>query len=216
VQVRPNRSSDLSSEVRLIRRTHAVVLYALVVLAAAAVCAAAEPQADATVEKAAVEKAADRAAAERFAGLWAGHVVYRPGSAELELLVELAPGPDGGLAGTITHPGFDLQYKPLEEFRVDGRDLYFNYRHYSEVRGPDALYEFEAALSEDGRTLAGEFIETRGRIPFELHRIGDPGTPHPEREPRPLADLSDAGAELRQAFNEDRDQVRLILLLSPT
>lgn len=216
MQVRPNRSSDLSSEVRLIRRTHAVVLYTLVVLAAAAVCAAAEPQADAVVEKAAAEAAADRAAAERFAGLWAGHVVYRPGSAELELLVELAPGPSGGLVGTITHPGFDLQYKPLEEFRVEGRDIYFNYRHHSEVRGPNALYEFEAMLSEDGRTLAGEFIETRGRIPFELHHIGEPGTPHPEMSPRPLADLSDAGAELRKAFNEDPDQVRLVLLLSPT
>lgn len=195
----------------MIRRTDTVVLYTLVALAAAAVCAAAEPRADA-----ATEAAADRAAAERFAGLWAGHVVYRPGAAELELLIDLAPGPDGKLVGTVTHPGFDLQYKPLEEFRVDGRDLYFNYRHHSEVRGPNALYEFEAELAEDGRTLAGEFIETRGRIPFELDRIGEPGTPHPERRPQPLADLSDAGAELREAFNQDREQVRLILLLSPT
>lgn len=174
---------------------------------ALAAAAASAPAADA---------AAERAAAERFAGLYHGHVVYRPGSAELELLVELAPGPDGRLVGTITHPGFDLQYKPLEEFRVDGREIYFNYRHFSEVRGPDALYEFEAELSADGETLAGEFIETRGRIPFELRRLGDAGTPYPQMQPRPLTDLSDDGAELRQAFNEQRDQVRLVMLLSPT
>lgn len=186
-------------------RTNATILLLLVSLAAPSVCAAEAPAA-----------AADRAAAERFAGLYHGHVVYRPGGAELELIVELAPGPDGRLVGTITHPGFDLQYKPLEEFRVDGRRIYFNYRHLSEVRGPDALYEFEGVLSEDGETLSGAFLEVRGEIPFELDRIGEAGSPYPEMERRPLADLSDAGDELRASFNQDRDRVRLILLLSPT
>jgi len=189
--------------------TNAVTTLLALSLAVLPVCAEQAPEATAAA-------AVDRAAAERFAGLYHGHVVYRPGSAELELIVELAPGPDGALAGTITHPGFDLRYKPLEEFRLDGRKVYFNYRHFSEVRGPNALFEFEAELSQDGETLAGEFLETRGRIPFELHRIGEAGSPYPEMEPRPLSDLSDAGDELRDAFNEERDQVRLILLLSPT
>ncbi len=159
---------------------------------------------------------ADLAAAD-FAGLYQGAILYRPGGGELEILVELGATADGELAGTLDMPAYpDVTFKPLENFRVEGREIYFNYRHDSEVRGPDALFEFEGELSADGETLSGGFLETRGRIPFELQRIGDPGAPRPELTPQPLADLTAGAAELKDAFNAHPDHARLVLLLSPT
>ena len=155
--------------------------------------------------------------AERFSGLYHGAILYREGGTELEIFVELAPGADGGLVGTLDMPAYeDVTYKPLENFAVDRREIYFSYRHDSEVRGPNALFEFEGELSEDGRMLAGGFLETRGRIPFRLERIGDAGSERPVMETRPLADLNDAADGLRQAFNAHADEARLVLLLSPT
>lgn len=153
---------------------------------------------------------------ELFSGLYHGFILYVDGGAELEILVELAPGPDGELVGTLDMPAYDMKYKPLESFRTDGRQIHFSYRNYSEVRGPDALFEFEGELSPDGEVLAGAFLESRGDIPFRLQRIGDAGAPRPDLEEAPLSDLSDDGDELRAAFNAHADQVRLILLLSPT
>lgn len=158
----------------------------------------------------------DLAAAD-FAGLYQGAILYRPGGTELEILIELGATGSGELAGTLDMPAYpDVTFKPLENFRIEGREIYFNYRHDSEVRGPDALYEFEGELSADGETLSGEFLETRGRIPFELQRIGDPGAPHPELTRQPLTDLSAGAAELKDAFNAHPDHARVVLLLSPT
>lgn len=162
---------------------------------------------------AAVESRADL---ERFSGLYQGVILYREGSAELEVTVELGLDAEGRLGGTIDMPPFDILYHPLSEVRVDGDGIYLAYRHFSEVRGPDALYEFEGRLSDDGGALVGEFLENRGRIPFRFERLGEPGTPRPELEPRPLLDLDTEGDGLRAAFNEHPDRVRLILLLSPT
>jgi len=151
----------------------------------------------------------------RFAGLWDGAIYYQPGSAELEATLELGVDAGGKLVGTIDMAAFDMLYHPLEDLRVEGSDVYFSYRRDSEVRGPDALFSFEGRLDEDG-ALVGEFLESRGRIPFRFERLGDPGTPRPELERRPLADLSPEGDELERAFNEDEDKARLVLLLSPT
>lgn len=157
------------------------------------------------------------AEAARFAGLYHGAILYREGGTELEIFVELAPGVGGGLAGTLDMPAYeDVTYKPLEDFAVDGRRIYFNYRHLSEVRGPDALFEFEGELAADGEVLSGDFLETRGRIPFRLQRIGDAGAERPAMVERPLADLSAGGDELRRAFNQHAGEARLLLLLSPT
>ena len=156
-------------------------------------------------------------AAEDFAGLYQGAILYRPGGAELEILVELGATADGELAGTLDMPAYpDVTFKPLENLRVEGREVYFSYRHDSEVRGPDALFEFEGELAADGETLSGEFLETRGRIPFELRRIGDPGAPRPELTPQPVTDLTTGAAELADAFNAHPDHARVVLLLSPT
>lgn len=181
-------------------------------LAAAAGCATAPgPERDAA---AAAPEPGD-ADPRHFAGLWDGAIYYVPGSAELEATVELGVDAEGRLVGTIDMPPFDMLYHPLEDLRVEGAQVFFSYRRDSEVRGPNARFAFEGRLDEDG-DLVGEFLESRGRIPFRFERIGDPGDPRPVLERRPLADLSPEGGELVQAFNEDEDKARLVLLLSPT
>lgn len=178
------------------------------------------PVAESTVTEPAVAAPAVTAPAatadpERFAGLWVGAIIYQPGSAELEATVELATDPEGKLVGTLDMAAFDMLYHPLEDLRIEGSEVFFSYRRDSEVRGPNALFAFEGHVNEDG-DLVGEFLESRGRIPFRFERAGDPGTPRPELERRPLADLSPDAHELEQAFNEDEDKARLVLLLSPT
>lgn len=150
----------------------------------------------------------------RFSGLYHGVIVYRAGEMELESVVELGLDAEGRLTGTIDQPGF-FEYQPLEDVVVDGDTIRFAYRRFSEVRGPDAPFELEGALVDGGAALEGDFLESRGRIPFRFERIGDAGTPRPEMSRRPLADLSASGDELREAFDADADSARLVLLLSP-
>jgi hypothetical protein len=150
----------------------------------------------------------------RFSGLYHGAIVYRAGEMELESVVELGLDGEGRLTGTIDQPGF-FEYQPLEGVTVEGDTLRFGYRRFSEVRGPDAPFEFEATLVDGGAALEGGFLESRGRIPFRFERIGDPGTPRPQMGRRPLADLSPSGDELRDVFNADAGSARLVLLLSP-
>lgn len=150
----------------------------------------------------------------RFAGLYHGNIVYREAEMELEALIELGVDGEGRLVGTIDQPGF-FQYQPLEDVVVEGDEIRFAYRRFSEVRGPDALFAFEGELVDGGAALEGGFLESRGRIPFRFERIGDAGDPRPEMTRRPLADLAADGAALRDAFNADADHARLVVLVSP-
>ena len=155
------------------------------------------------------------AGVEDFAGLWRGAVVYEPAKKEIEVLVELAPGADGALAGTIDIPSFRIEYKPLEEVRVDGREVSFLFRYHSETRGENAPFVFEGALAEGGGAITGEFTEFTGRMPFRLERIGDAFSERPAPATPPVRAMAPAGDELRAAFNRDAGDVRLLLLLSP-
>ncbi|MEM7482026.1 MAG: hypothetical protein AAF481_12695 [Acidobacteriota bacterium] len=163
------------------------------------------------------ETSAKAVTAYDFEGLYDGAIVYRPEQAELEATVELGVDGEGNLTGTIDMDAFKMLYHPLEEMTLDGAKIAFSYRRYSETRGPNALFEFEGELVEkDGQKwLQGDFIEQRGRIPFRFDRIGDLGSPRPERPESEVVDMAPAGAELAAAFNEDHGKVRLVTLLSP-
>ena len=151
---------------------------------------------------------------QRFSGLYHGNIVYREAEMELEALIELGVAGDGTLVGTIDQPGF-FEYQPLEDVVVEGDEVRFAYRRFSEVRGPNALFAFEARLVDGGAALEGDFLESRGRIPFRLERIGDAGDPRPTMGRRPVLDLAADGAELRERFNADADHARLVVLVSP-
>lgn len=153
--------------------------------------------------------------AEAFSGLWRGAVIYDEAKKEIEVLVELAPAADGSLAGTIDLPSFRIQYRPLEAIEVDGREISFLFRHDSETRGANAPFVFEGTLAEDGRTLTGGFAEYVGTVDFRLERIGDAFSERPSWETAPVTPMAAAGDQLREAFNRDAGEVRMLLMLSP-
>lgn len=150
------------------------------------------------------------------AGLWQGAILYQPGVLEIEVVVELAQGPDGRWAGTIDVLPMNLEYQPLEHISVEGSRVTFRFNRRSPTAG---LVEspFEGELSADGSVLRGDFIEGgQNRHAFVLKRIAEAGEPRPEPRTAELQPLSAGAEELRAAFNRHEDAVRVVLLLSPT
>lgn len=149
-------------------------------------------------------------------GLWQGAILYDPGVTEIDVVVELAQAPDGRWVGTIDLPTLGLQYRPLEDISVDGREVTFWLNRDSPTAGR-VESPFQGTLSEDGATMSGEFVEG-GVNPhrFELERIGEPGDPRTEPVIADLHPLSAEPEELRDAFNRHQDAVRVVMLLSPT
>jgi len=153
-------------------------------------------------------------------GFWEGQIIYAKAEIELDFSVELAPDAEGALVGSIDIPSQKMKFYPLTAVKTDGRKLSFDFYRDSE-RTKNAHFLFEGELSEDGGSMEGIFTgwyddEGRNKVPFVLNRAGEAFGDRPDPEPSPLTLLSDDSRELKQKFNEDRDNPRLVLLLSPT
>lgn len=160
------------------------------------------------------------AAGSAVDGVWAGTIVYVPAELEIEFLVEIGETAEGELAGTVDVPVAKIAFQPLQDLRLDGREVAFDMplRAHS---GTSAVYTFRGTLSEDGTEIAGRFhgwLERGTRdADFRLRRTGEPGGERLDwGEPPALADLSPGGAELAAAFDAAHDRVRLLVTLSPT
>jgi hypothetical protein len=153
----------------------------------------------------------------RVDGLWEGVIVYRPAQIELDLTVEIAADP---LVGTIDIPVQGLKFLPLLNLKQEGSRVAFEFDRFPDKEGPEGRFEFRGELSPDGRRITGECNGRNAgvdlRLPFQLERRGDAGRERPPEVRPPLTPMSDAGDELRAAFNRDKDKIRLVLLLSPT
>lgn len=159
------------------------------------------------------------AAQSPLEGLWQGEIVYSPAQIELDMIVEIGATPEGELTGTIDVPSQHIKYHPLSEISINGAAVAFDFIRDTEGR-KGAEFFFAGEISAAGDVVTGTFTgwHTDGgqnQAPFTLRRIGDPGSDRPEEHRRPLHELSDSCAELRQAFDAS-DHVRLVLLLSPS
>jgi hypothetical protein len=157
------------------------------------------------------------AAAPSAEGLWQGLIFYQRAQVEVDITVELARSAKGEWVGTIDIPNQKLEYHPLENVQVNGRDVSFVLSRFSRHANATIVSPFQGKLAEDGKTIEGEFIEGgKNRMPFLLERRGAAGSERATPPAPPLNALSASGEELKAAFNRDADKSRLVLLLSPT
>lgn len=150
-------------------------------------------------------------------GLWQGSLIYKQAELEADVFVELARDAKGRWVGTMDVPNQGMQFHPLENVRVNGSEVYFEFNRFAKKAGVAVETPFTGTVSADGTTIAGDFYEGRkNHIPLSLKRIGQAGDDRPEPRKSELRSLSDSGAELREMFNRDAGKTRLVLLLSPT
>ena len=150
-------------------------------------------------------------------GLWQGVIFYKRAEVEVDMTVELARTAKGEWAGTIDIPSQKLEYHPLESVQVNGRDVSFVLSRFSQHAKATIVSPFQGKLSEDGKTIQGEFIEGgKNRMAFLLEREGAAGSERAKPPAPPVQTLSASGEELKAAFNRDADKTRFVLLLSPT
>ncbi len=149
-------------------------------------------------------------------GIWKGMLVLKKAEVEADILVEIGRAPDGTLAGTFDMPVQNYIYHPFETIQLDGSEATLEFRRDSERRGKNALFIFKGELSEDGQKLTGEVVDGDKTIPFHLTWTDPPGMPREEPWVPEVTTMSDRGDELREAFNRNKDHVRLVLTLSPT
>lgn len=138
-------------------------------------------------------------------GTWAGVIVYAPAELEVEIAVELSRDAKGALAGSIDIPTKPIDGEPLSDIFVEGNRISW------ELRRETGSFLFEGTLSADGSRISGRYLERGEFYDFSLQRSG-PAAPAVQPAIHPL---SASGAELRERFNADVGNVRLVMLLSP-
>ena len=106
------------------------------------------------------------------AGHWEGAIDV-PGQA-LEIHVDLA-SKDGAWMGTITIPVQNLKGFPLSDITVAGTAVGFA------MKGVPGEPRFAGTFSADGKTIAGDFSQGGGTLPFKLAWKGDPKFEEPTK-----------------------------------
>jgi hypothetical protein len=142
-----------------------------------------------------------------FAGHWEGAIIRTLGKDETDLALDLAPPQQGGAwTGKITVLLIGVRDRPLHKVVVDGSSLTV------EDVDEHGHRVFQGKLSADGNRITGEYKRDERSTPFELDRRTSFRAPAESA----LTDLSPDAKELKQLFDQDKDKVRLVLLLSPT
>ena len=104
-------------------------------------------------------------AAAEVAGHWEG-AIQLP-TAKLGVLVDLVSGA-AGLEGRISIPLQNAKDLPLVNLHASGDEVGF------EIAGIPGAPTFQGKLAADGQSIAGQFTQSGGTFPFELHRAARP------------------------------------------
>lgn len=155
-------------------------------------------------------QAAPAAEPAALSGFWNGAIIYSLAENEVDFSFNLSRNQGGDWEGTLTVPLSNIWNRPVQGLSVKGREVSFR------LDDGDLKRSFKAALSEDGHRLIGEYQRGDQVAPFELDR--EPGaTTAPEGPTRPeIRLLPGEGNDLKSLFDQDKEHVRLLVLLSPT
>jgi uncharacterized protein len=138
-------------------------------------------------------------------GHWEG-AIQTP-EASLNIEVDLAR--DGqALAGTISVPSQNLRSLPLVIEPIEVPSVSFRFK------GAPGRRHFLGTLSDDGSTIAGEFIQAGYAMPFSLKRRGDARIEAPVKSPPIGKELEGPWSAVLEGTYPNGLQRRLILTLS--
>jgi hypothetical protein len=144
-------------------------------------------------------------------------LVYKPAELEVDVFVELARDANGRWVGTLDLLNQGLRFHPLENIRVDGPAVSFDFNRFAQKAQVMVETPVTGTLAADGRTITGDFYEgKKNHVPLTLEKIGAAGSERPEPRKAEVHTLADSGEELRALFNRDAGKTRLVLMLSPT
>ena len=99
------------------------------------------------------------------AGHWEGNI--QAGSVTLPIAVDLSRKEDGSWAGTISVPTQSIKDRALEGIDVKEANIAFK------IAGIPGDPSFSGKLSNDGKTMSGEFSQGGGKFAFQLERSSE-------------------------------------------
>jgi hypothetical protein len=142
----------------------------------------------------------------KLEGHWEGAVIYSPATLEVDFSIDLSRDGKGIWTGTMDIPVLGVESVPLQELSVNGSRLAFTYRD------PQRARTFSGGLAETGDLIQGDSVEGKSTASFELRRVA-----RREARSRPaIHSLSQDGRELATLFNQDQQDVRLLIIVAPT
>ena len=115
------------------------------------------------------------------AGHWEGSIEV-PGQA-LAIVVDLAPKEGQPWVGTISIPAQNLKAFPLSDITVEASAVGFA------MKGVPGDPRFKGTLSADGKSIAGEFSQGGGSLPFTLAWKGEAKIEEPPKSTEITKDL---------------------------
>lgn len=146
------------------------------------------------------------AEAPRLEGHWEGVIILRPGEFEVDMKLDIVRAADGSLTGRLSYPNQGAKEYGLDTVQVDDAGFLIT---STDEQGVVSVFQGRSITDAD--VLRGDLTEGGRTASFELRRT-DPAA----RKPPVLQSLSRNGTELKALFNQDREKVRVLMILSPT
>ena len=136
-------------------------------------------------------------------GHWEGSIQSSIGQLNFE--IDLARNRTGEFTGAVNQPLEHLTGLPLANIVVDGKSVRF------QVKGTPGERAFKGTISDDGKSISGDYSQSGFSVPFSITRTGDARFESPAKN-------APVGKELEGVWNgtlrAGEKELRAILTLS--